>query len=117
MILEDIVRNFNPHSREGSDGNLDVTQVAIFDFNPHSREGSDIRRHDRGIHRSISIHTPAKGVTDGKPIKHLICNDFNPHSREGSDAGSQNANAAFYNFNPHSREGSDRIRSDLRTGI
>ena len=55
---------FNPHSRKGSDPfHMDCFR-RIPNFNPHSRKGSDttypatIRRNS-----SISIHTPAKGVT------------------------------------------------------
>ncbi len=56
--------NFNPHSRTGSDGGRII--VWFFQY-------------------PISIHTPARGVTE------YLCNifkenrDFNPHSRTGSD--------------------------------
>ena len=56
--------NFNPHSREGSDGEISQTGCRKNDFNPHSREGSD----DRTLTPSITNNT-----------------NFNPHSREGSD--------------------------------
>ena len=58
--------NFNPHSREGSDGEISQTGCRKNDFNPHSREGSD----DRNLTPSITNNT-----------------NFNPHSREGSDIG------------------------------
>ena len=37
--------NFNPRSREGSDGPVEVTVGAGYNFNPRSREGSDRKRH------------------------------------------------------------------------
>ena len=59
----------------------------------------------RGI--DISIHTPAKGVTDGQVILIGLDQDFNPHSREGSDRGMAVCAPDRGDFNPHSREGSD----------
>ena len=80
-------------------------------FNPHSREGSDnsLFRYYIGIW-SISIHTPAKGVTFPLPTKATSSEDFNPHSREGSDTMKILLDKIMLkDFNPHSREGSDRI--------
>ena len=58
------LKNFNPHSHEGSDDMEDKYDTdCIADFNPHSHEGSDCRYAKR-THRSIY---------------------FNPHSHEGSD--------------------------------
>ena len=57
-------RDFNPHSREGSDETIKDSHKSAINFNPHSREGSD-------------------GALDEKKGKQK---DFNPHSREGSDA-------------------------------
>ena len=79
-------RNFNPRSREGSDGanygGFDNDNISIHapakgatsssclgvtlgvDFNPRSREGSDLTTHSTNpITRPISIHAPAKGAT------------------------------------------------------
>ena len=55
------------------------------DFNPHSREGSDVSFRLVSSFSTISIHTPAKGVT--YIVFRIVrgTNDFNPHSREGSD--------------------------------
>ena len=61
-------RYFNPHSREGSDEQdyLPNTQKTE-NFNPHSREGSDEKEKlAMSKLESISIHTPAKGVTNGE---------------------------------------------------
>ena len=99
--------NFNPRSREGSDGCVCGVVAIVTDFNPRSREGSD-----RG----------------GENCPLLFCN-FNPRSREGSDAGvfmfiptivisihapakgatrkHQKTAQSFLHFNPRSREGSD----------
>ena len=77
------------------------------DFNPHSREGSDVPVSYDITHNHISIHTPAKGVTAyGIDFSYGMLN-FNPHSREGSDSSPVPAIISSSNFNPHSREGSD----------
>ena len=54
-------------------------------FNPHSREGSDAFPNYYSIIFEISIHTPAKGVTNLGRQTDTPNIDFNPHSREGSD--------------------------------
>jgi len=56
-------RDFNPHSRKGSDVISWNTQYRWTDFNPHSRKGSDNSVPFLGLMASISIHTPARGVT------------------------------------------------------
>ena len=78
-------RNFNPRSREGSDGPSDVTllTVPVFQstlprgerhlpqtrcpenvyFNPRSREGSDEDVTTKVDSLEISIHAPARGAT------------------------------------------------------
>ena len=54
---------FNPHSREGSDQSEQQWGSRQKNFNPHSREGSD-KYMAQGVGVGfISIHTPAKGVT------------------------------------------------------
>ena len=55
--------NFNPHSREGSDHICAKILHRSANFNPHSREGSDGKRNLCRPYDTISIHTPAKGVT------------------------------------------------------
>ena len=56
-------KNFNPHSREGSDDSAQIAMLRSGDFNPHSREGSDWHMSCTLKTLKISIHTPAKGVT------------------------------------------------------
>ena len=82
-------RNFNPRSREGSDGFFGLFQILSSYFNPRSREGSDCRSLFR-FSRSC---------------------DFNPRSREGSDSFAAPTLNLLSNFNPRSREGSDAILS------
>ena len=55
--------NFNPRSREGSDGCL-LAAVGLVD---------------------ISIHAPVKGATRPCPWPNSPTGHFNPRSREGSD--------------------------------
>ena len=54
---------FNPHSRTGSDGLDMACQCSYENFNPHSRTGSDSVIDMIPLYLSISIHTPARGVT------------------------------------------------------
>ena len=63
QITSIAAHNFNPRSREGSDGSLILSTDKIIYFNPRSREGSD------GM---VCLHLA------------VLCH-FNPRSREGSD--------------------------------
>ncbi len=127
------VRNFNPHSRVGSDHGRQKEADRISNFNPHSHEGATIygapckitvqisihtptrERHKVQIYHAtdqiISIHTPAWGATQPSHGWRKWYTYFNPHSRVGSD----NINRLWWmhgsNFNPHSRVGSDPARS------
>ena len=59
-------RDFNPRSREGSDGHNTGKLYAITsNFNPRSREGSDAKVVKIFVCCGISIHAPAKGATRG----------------------------------------------------
>ena len=64
---------------QGSDG------ADCKDFNPHSRKGSDRKIFLERSNLEISIHTPARGVTDAIEVKVNVNQNFNPHSRKGSD--------------------------------
>ena len=59
------LRNFNPHSHEGSDVLLRcANDRSKRYFNPHSHEGSDWYEDDMAPGDvKISIHTPTKGAT------------------------------------------------------
>ena len=122
-------QNFNPRSREGSDGLLIDPDEYLINFNPRSREGSDFCGYFSSIQDEvISIHAPARGATQMvyNRIRNQIfqstlprgerrCNHkrtnvrghFNPRSREGSDVQSAERQRRACNFNPRSREGSD----------
>ncbi len=55
---------FNPHSRKGSDIGNTGHLSNFWNFNPHSRKGSDgVVYYNNEVMTSISIHTPARGVT------------------------------------------------------
>ena len=79
------IGNFNPHSRKGSDQLYVSFTYAQGDFNPHSRKGSDQNDSIWATHLTISIHTPARGVTFWPERVYWLCQYFNPHSRKGSD--------------------------------
>ena len=61
--------------------------------------------------RTISIHTPVKGVTDLRVMLHFLVNYFNPHTREGCDGFSVRKFPSLDYFNPHTREGCDSFHS------
>ncbi len=107
-IVNFYVVNFNPRSREGSDGFLvQASHREGRNFNPRSREGSDhtagpfycrpclfqstLPRRERQLilvilkTLYISIHAPAKGATRGSTCQSFLSFYFNPRSREGSD--------------------------------
>ena len=63
MIIKTIKNDFNPHSREGSDGNyVKVSDYAAISIHIPAK-GVTYDGADRGRYIGISIHTPAKGVT------------------------------------------------------
>ena len=127
-------KNFNPHSREGSDGEAGPTSYGgeLFQstlpwrewpmvvirwykrcehFNPHSREGSDhnILQPFQFLF-AISIHTPVKGVTLMILLFVWLRHTFQstlPWREWPSFCFRCSAWAQY--FNPHSREGSDRF--------
>ena len=78
-------RNFNPRSREGSDGPSDVTLLTVPVFQ------STLPRGER--------HLPQTRCPENVY--------FNPRSREGSDCRSLFRFSRSCDFNPRSREGSD----------
>ncbi len=101
-------RNFNPRSREGSDGGVGLAGITTTkDFNPRSREGSDLFASVIELPVAISIHAPARGATFRNAHHLYILHDFNPRSREGSDLSIQCSSCVWEYFNPRSREGSD----------
>ena len=53
----------------------------------------------------ISIHTPAKGVTKLQVVTLPDSTDFNPHPREGGDVVDRCNCISQSDFNPHPREG------------
>ncbi len=54
---------FNPHSRTGSDVWRACVYHLAYSFNPHSRTGSDRTFALPSTPTTVSIHTPARGVT------------------------------------------------------
>ena len=56
---------------------------------------------------TISIHTPAKGVTPCRLSLQIVYIHFNPHPREGGDRPAVRRPVQRTDFNPHPREGGD----------
>ena len=107
FIKTSIFKNFNPHSREGSDGRL-LKKMGSRYISIHTPAKGvttgvsqltgkitiSIHTPAKGVTISvvlirnikrISIHTPAKGVTSRFRNYWIFSRYFNPHSREGSD--------------------------------
>ena len=109
MITNDpLSQNFNPHSRKGSaspPGSMSLSCNGISIHTP--ARGVTQRETYICFLRKISIHTPARGVTMLFLLLMMVGLYFNPHSRKGSDQGAEMLCYAKNNFNPHSRKGSD----------
>ena len=91
--------NFNPRSREGSDGAVWHIYVLAFTFQS-TLPRRERRCYDKGTSSAIliSIHAPAKGATI-RPSRVMISTvDFNPRSREGSDAAASLARYSTLSF-------------------
>ena len=71
-IWYDIVLDFNPRSREGSDISWKSFQIPHKNFNPRSREGSDLASKAINKELTISILAPARGATP-----HMFCRKKN----------------------------------------
>ena len=101
------VIDFNPRSREGSDSNDMPDGEIMLNFNPRSREGSDVVGFLQPlISIRISIRAPARGAT-------LNCNYDTVNDRfqsalpRGERLDCNSEIYILYDFNPRSREGSD----------
>ena len=77
---------FNPHSRKGSDSDIDtmMENMAISIHTP-ARGVTHPGLAQISLAGQISIHTPARGVTNTVPLMAIKHTNFNPHSRKGSD--------------------------------
>ena len=121
--------NFNPRSREGSDGKVMVMVWDSFGFQSTLPRGERPQWTDFFL-RSGNFNPRSREGSDGRCLaSQQHCKNFNPRSREGSDAASSNkekryqisihapargatikrdtGSSARSNFNPRSREGSD----------
>ena len=59
-----VIINFNPRSREGSDGLLDVFKIAFDSFQSTLPRGErPVSRKSDDEKKDISIHAPARGAT------------------------------------------------------
>ena len=78
-------------------------------FNPHFREGSDGQEYTvKGILMLFQSTLPQGKWRGGSRKGKSWCN-FNPHFRKGSDVDRMDMPEALGNFNPHFRKGSDGI--------
>ena len=61
--LYQLIKNFNPHFRKGSDKRTVKQNIYLCNFNPHFRKGSDDTSVQLFYNLQISIHTSAREVT------------------------------------------------------
>ena len=132
MVCQIILKNFNPHSHEGSDQYrmesfilIKIFQstlprrerlVKTVDWSGIAKFQSTLPRRERllSCHEvincyTISIHTPTKGATI-KSTNDPMFTKISIHTpTKGATANSIPLGVALSNFNPHSHEGSDSI--------
>ena len=85
MLLKTSSVNFNPRSREGSDGICSsVYNLLCISIHAPAR-GATIPPSNSSFISAISIHAPARGATSIICISTTASKHFNPRSREGSD--------------------------------
>ena len=86
VFLEFLHTNFNPRSREGSDGSRDYVDSSKLTISIHApaKGATNLSASPEGA-ENISIHAPAKGATTLSFASIFILSNFNPRSREGSD--------------------------------
>ena len=106
-VIKAIAVSFNPHTHEGCDGLLLSLLWWLPGFNPHTHEGCDCYYNLQLICKSVSIHTPTKGVTFRSVLIFRTQNSFNPHTHEGCDSKKIRFFSLFSCFNPHTHEGCD----------
>ena len=83
--LVTIETDFNPRSREGSDGAIPCVMIRRIYFNPRSREGSDSMAKCGTLAGKVFQSTlPRRERPPRARYRRQRC-DFNPRSREGSD--------------------------------
>ena len=81
-----IRKNFNPRSHEGSDAGVENCCSLCKYFNPRSHEGSDLYAEKCELkHKIISILAPTRGATTIPMTSTGYVRNFNPRSHEGSD--------------------------------
>ena len=106
IMLLGLMLNFNPRSREGSDSPGHHRQEKPKHFNPRSREGSDYFRIGLTDLTDISIHAPARGATSATHGNYLAFK-FQSTLPRGERLHDYIIRQIIRNFNPRSREGSD----------
>ena len=106
-----VYRDFNPHSREGSDVRwcYRVGRYYAFQSTLPRREWH-YRKQVFPLSDSISIHTPAKGVTTPKTQKQIVSRFQSTLPRREWHPACPKISIRSGHFNPHSREGSDFVR-------
>ena len=83
----------------------------MLSFNPHTHEGCDNQQIQPFRTKSVSIHTPTKGVTHSCSVIIFILRRFNPHTHEGCDAAYLAVIPSINCFNPHTHEGCDVLQN------
>ena len=74
IVPVQIKKDFNPHSRTGSDNIFgDALCNTVISIHTPAR-GVTLHPEDRIVYHDISIHTPARGVTNAPPGALFFCN-------------------------------------------
>ena len=111
-FLESAV-NFYSHAREGRDPAECMFAAQFLYFYSHAREGRDAMSQYCISARSISTHTPARGVTHSGSCFNILSSYFYSHAREGRDEMAMHSFEKLWHFYSHAREGRDLRTSEL----
>ena len=106
-------KDFNPRSREGSDDVRLIVLASSMNFNPRSREGSDSTPYDKEQDDLISIHAPAKGATTIS-VQNKETRIFQSTLPRRERQNTLKTKFQQVDFNPRSREGSDAEQLTLK---
>ena len=98
---------FYSHAREGRDDTFFLLSREELDFYSHAREGRDYITHENRMNRTISTHTPARGVTKCS-LRKDINSVISTHTpARGVTIYDLTRSRKATNFYSHAREGRD----------
>ena len=118
MMASEIIRDFNPRTREGCDVSARPQPAALPSFQSTHPRGVRLYSEDSSsVNTFISIHAPARGATEFVLVACWWSLYFNPRTREGCDGKTLLAQWAAGDFNPRTREGCDPTSAETMRSV